>query len=100
MIQDMSSAICAGEQAECGNQQDQVVELPGVHAVAVDDLSNTQIRLAIDEFIRSERDRKILKRRMIDWITFEKLAEEFELSVRQVKTIVYRGRERVFAHIR
>ena len=97
----MFSAICAGEQAECGNQQDPAVEIPGnVHMVAVDDLSNTQIRLAIDEFIRSERDRAILKRRLIDGITFERLAEEFDLSVRQVKTIVYRGREKVFAHIR
>lgn len=98
---DMSSAICVGEQAECGNQQVPAAALPGgVHAVAVDDLSNTQIEIAIDEFIRSERDRAILKRRLIDGITFEKLAEEFDLSVRQVKTIVYRGRERVFAHIR
>ena len=100
MIVGMFSAICAGEQEECGNQQDPAVELPDVHAVAVDDLSNTQIRIAIDEFIRSERDRAILKRRLIDGITFEKLAEEFDLSVRQVKTIVYRGREKVFAHIR
>ena len=59
MIVDMFSAICAGEQAECGNQQDPAVALPGVHAVGVDDLSNTQIKIAIDEFIRSVLDRAI-----------------------------------------
>lgn len=42
----------------------------------------------IDEWIFSERDRMIIKRRMLDGITFERLADEFELSVRQVKTIV------------
>ena len=54
-----------------------------------DELSNSQISELIDEWIRSERDRAILKRRLIDGICFEPLAEEFDLSVRQVKNIVY-----------
>jgi len=61
--------------------------------------SNSQIREVIAEYIHSERDRKILERRLIDGITFERLAEEFDLSVRQTKKIIYKGQEKVFAHI-
>ena len=57
-------------------------------------LSRTEIEYLIDEWIvgrNAERNRKILKRRLIDGILFENLAEEFDLSVTQVKTIVYKG---------
>lgn len=64
-----------------------------------DDLSNTEISSLIDEWIRSERDRRVLKRRLLDGVRFEALAEEFDLSVRQVKTIVYKGEERIFSKI-
>lgn len=58
--------------------------------------TNSEIRVLIYERIHSERDRKILNRRLVDGITYEKLAEEFDLSVRQVKTIVYRAQDRLF----
>lgn len=61
------------------------------------DYTNSEIATAINEHIHSERDRAILKRRLIDGVCFEPLSEEFQLSVRQVKTIVYRGQEKVFA---
>ena len=67
--------------------------------VALEDISNSELSFLIDEWIRSERDRAILKRRMIDGILFEPLAEEFDLSVRQVKTIVYKSQEKLFTHI-
>lgn len=66
------------------------------------DYSRTQIENAIEEWIigkNAERDRKILKRRLIDGICFEPLAEEFELSVPQIKRIVYKGEEKIFKHI-
>ena len=61
--------------------------------------TNSQIRSLIDEYIHSERDRAILKRRLIDGICFEPLAEEFDMSVRQMKTIVYKAQDRLFKHI-
>lgn len=64
-----------------------------------DDISNSELSQLIDEWIRSERDRDILKRRLIDGICFEPLAEEFDLSVRQVKNIVYKQQERLFNHL-
>lgn len=58
--------------------------------------TNSQIRERIAETIHSERDRLILQRRLIDGVTFEKLGEEFELSVSQVKRIIWKNSERVF----
>ena len=64
------------------------------------DYTNSRVAEAINEYIHSERDRAILKRSLIDGICFEPLAEEFNMSVRQVKNIVYRGQERIFAHLK
>ena len=61
--------------------------------------TNSEIRSVIDEYIHNERDRAILKRRLIDGRCFEPLAEEFDISVRQCKNIVYRGSDVVFRHI-
>ena len=58
--------------------------------------TNSEVSDAIDDLIHSERDRAILKRRLIDGITYERLAEEFELSVAQIKGIVYKGENRIF----
>ena len=49
---------------------------------------NSEISHLIDEHIHSARDRAILKRRLIDGVCFEPLAEEFELSPVQVRRIV------------
>lgn len=62
-----------------------------------DDMSRTEIEFLIDEWIHKERDRQILKRRLLDGICYEPLAEEFDLSVRQVKNIVYKAEERLFS---
>lgn len=58
--------------------------------------TNSEVTDAIDELIHSERGRSILKRRLIDGLTYEKLAEEFDLSVTQVKRIVYKGEDIIF----
>lgn len=60
--------------------------------------TNSQIDALIAEYIHSERDRKILRRRLIDGICFEPLAEEFQMSDRQIKTIVYRCEQDTLSH--
>ena len=62
-------------------------------------LSRTQISNLIDEWILNERDRAILKRKLLDGITFERTAEEFGMSDRQIKRIVYKLEERLFKHV-
>lgn len=61
--------------------------------------TNSQIALVIDEYIHKATHRKLLKRRYIDGLTFEELAEEFDLSVRQTKTIVYANEKVIFSHV-
>ena len=65
----------------------------------IEDLSRSQIGNLIDEWIFSERDRMILKRRLLDGVCYEPLAEEFGLSVRQIKNIVYKQQEKLFKHL-
>ena len=64
-----------------------------------DDLSCSEIEFLIDEWIHNERDRRILKRRLLDGITYERLAGEFDLSSTQIKNIVYKSESRLFKHI-
>lgn len=40
-----------------------------------------------------------MKRRLIDGVCYEPLAEEFSLSVRQVKNIVYKGEKQIVRHL-
>ena len=61
--------------------------------------SNSQIAYLIDEWIHSERDRNILKLRYIDGLTFEKIAETSDMSVRQVKRIIYKNEMTLFRHL-
>lgn len=61
-----------------------------------EELSRSEIEHIIDEWIFNERDRAILKRRLLDGIKFEALAEEFDLSVRRTKTIVYKQGDKLF----
>lgn len=45
----------------------------------------------IDEWIFNERDRQILKRRLLDGVHIEPLSEEFNISVAQTKRIIFKG---------
>lgn len=63
-------------------------------------LTKSEAERLIEERIigrNAERNRAIIRRRLIDGVTYERLAEEFDLSVRQVKNIVYRCEDRMFS---
>lgn len=62
-------------------------------------LDRYQWEALIDRWIFNERDRAILKRRLLDGICFEPLAEEFNLSVRQVQKIVYKSQNKIIGKI-
>ena len=63
-------------------------------------LSRSDWENIIDEWIFNERDRAILKRRLLDGICYEPLAEEFNLSVQQTKHIVYQLQNRLFKKLK
>ena len=67
------------------------------------DISRTEIEVAINEWIigkNAERDRHMIHRRLIDGVCFEPLAEEFDMSVSQVKRIVQKSMEIISRHIK
>lgn len=71
------------------------------------ELSRSQKEHLIDEWICNERDRYILKRRLLDGITFERLAEELDrdgrfigLTVRQIQNIARKGKQTLIKHIK
>lgn len=64
--------------------------------------SRSEIEALIDEWIigkNAYRDRLILKDRLLDGLTYEKIAEKHDMSVRHIKTIVYKTQEKLFKHI-
>lgn len=65
----------------------------------LDELSNSEIEYLVDEWVHSQRDRQIVKSRLLDGLTFEKLSEVYSLSVTQTKTIVRKAQERLLSHV-
>lgn len=63
------------------------------------DIPRSEVERLIDEWIFNERNRGLLKRRLLDGITYEKLAEEFDLSTQQVKNIVYKCQDNLSRHL-
>lgn len=77
----------------------QYVPRHGPHKKQMIEYTNSQIAELIDEHIHNQRDRAILKRRLIDGLTFDELSAEFSLSDSRIKTIVYKKQEKLFMHL-
>ena len=58
-------------------------------------LSNSQLAELIGEHIHSERNRQIMRMKLIDGYTYEKIAEIVQMSPRYVRTLVKRLTERL-----
>lgn len=54
------------------------------------DLTNRQLSEMIDDWIRDERNRNILKDRFIRCMTFEEISCKYNICERHVKRIVYK----------
>jgi len=61
--------------------------------------TNSQIKALLEEHVHSERDRAIAYDKLANKVTFEALAEKYNLSVRQTKQIVSKCRSIVFKHL-
>jgi DNA-directed RNA polymerase specialized sigma24 family protein len=62
-------------------------------------LSRQQVLELIDSYIFHERNRQVLRRRLLDGVGYEELAYEFGLSVNQVKTVCYTAIQKLSSHI-
>jgi DNA-directed RNA polymerase sigma subunit (sigma70/sigma32) len=63
-----------------------------------DDIEHT-IDKYVNMHLNAERNRAILKRRLIDGLTHEQLAEEFDLSTQSIQKILYKYEQVVFNHL-
>ena len=51
-------------------------------------LTNSQLAELISEHIHSERNRQIMRLRLIDGMTYEKIAEIVQMSPRYIRSLV------------
>lgn len=58
-------------------------------------LTNSELAELISEHIHSERDRYIMKMKLIDGYTYEKIAEIVDMSPRYVRSIVKKQTDRL-----
>ena len=66
------------------------------------DVSSDKISADVDRRItgrNAERDRKILKRRLIDGPAYEQLVAEFDMSATQIARIIYKTSAKLFRHV-
>ena len=63
-------------------------------------LSRSEWENLIDEWIFSERDRAMLKRNLLDGRTYEQIAEQFDMSTRQVARLIPKLQEKLFRRIK
>ena len=62
-------------------------------------LPRDEIQKVIDQWIFNERDRLILADRLFNGITFEVLAEKYNLSTTQIKAVFYKSMDKLEKHI-
>lgn len=65
-----------------------------------DELSNSELANLINEWVRGERNREMLKDRLINGMMYEPLAEKYNLSVRATQNIIYKASEQLFKHVK
>jgi len=65
----------------------------------IPDLPRSELEHLIDEWIFNERNRKIVKRRLLDGICYEPLADEFDLTRQTVIKICQRCCDELISHI-
>lgn len=64
--------------------------------------SKSQLTEAIEEWIigrNAVRNREILKKKLVDGISYMALADEYDLSLKRTKTIVREGTHIIIEHL-
>ena len=73
--------------------------LKGELRKSYEDFPASVIDRAIAEWIHDQRDRRILHYKLVDGLTFERIAEIEGMSDRQVKRIVHGLHKRLMEHL-
>ena len=64
------------------------------------DISRTEWENIIDEWIFNETHRDMLKRNLLDGRTYEQIAEQFDMSTRQVARLIPKLQNQLFKHVK
>ena len=65
-----------------------------------DEFSNSRIDAMICEWIKSDRDRRILHHKLIDGWTYEHIAESEDLSTESIKSIIHKAENKLYKHLK
>lgn len=66
------------------------------------DIPNSVVDKAIDEYVkgfRAERNKVMLKEKLLSGMTYEEIAELHDMSVRQVKNIISNTAQMIVPHL-
>lgn len=61
--------------------------------------ASDDIEQAINQWIHNERNREILKLKLLDGLTYEQVAERVDMSPKGVQKIVYKAEDILFRHL-
>lgn len=64
-----------------------------------EDIPNSAIVYAIDEYVHSERDRVIMKRYLCDSLSMMQIANEMDISFKTVQRVIVRLEPKIFTHL-
>ena len=64
-----------------------------------DNYPASAIATAIAEWVHSERDRRIIRSKIIDGLTFEHIAELEDMSPKGIQKIVYSAEDKLIRHL-
>ena len=70
-----------------------------------DHISNSQIEETINEWIHSELDRRILRKKLIDGKSYSQICDELykedktDLTERQIQNRLYKAEDNLFRHL-
>ena len=68
-------------------------------AVDMVEYTNSRISAVIDEHIHHAIHRQMLKDRLIDGMTYEQIAEKHDMSVLQIKNIIYKSTDKILKYL-
>lgn len=62
-------------------------------------LSRSQIENLIYEWIFNKKHRDILIDRLLDGLTYQQIAEKYDISIQQAQNIIYKTQDKLFKHL-
>ena len=60
---------------------------------------NSDMALAIEEYVHNTRYREMLRMRYCEGMTYEEIAEAVDYSTQHIKTICYKYKELLYSHL-